>query len=367
MNKHLLCLFFANNPNLTALCLLACAVQPPSGPNALRLFSARALAALGNLLTSSLPPSAPGIPTHTHSLASLPPPAQSALCLLVRVCDCLRPRHISGGLVAVGMGGSSVPLLLTAQPGGVKLAASVRQLLSDWATQVEACMDVGMGGSKAVNEGGSSQPGASQAEEPVQTRRGAKRKAAEVLPAVAVGEGEGAEGYPLRSLLTPPLLAAAWACLQLIPHACEASSQSVALCQRVQQAVQCVLGPGTGVHAVGGGELLSPAVELKGAVVEALLCLHGTATELLAGMLGQEAEEAEGNSATLEGLAQQLLAGWCQGQSLQSWLELDSSVLQSDFVRPQRTEEPRSNPPNVRGLKTLHGRQRAEEPGSRPL
>ncbi len=126
-------------------------LQPPGGVELAEIFAAQALGALGRMVMLS---------------SSSGGSSSEALSLLLDYCEALRPEAAAG---------SGLPLLLTAQPGGVALAGHVRGLCNSWS-----------------NDGSSS-------------------------------KGE---------LLT------CWAGLQLLPHACDRVLQAVEMCEAVLHATE---------------------------------------------------------------------------------------------------------------------------------
>jgi U3 small nucleolar RNA-associated protein 20 len=126
-------------------------LQPPGGVELAEIFAVQALGALGRMILSG-----------SSSSSS----SSEALLLLLDYCEALQP----GATAGVG-----VPLLLTAQPGGVALAGHVRGLCRAWS-----------------KDGSSSR----------------------------------------RELLT------CWAGLQLLPHACDGVLQAVEMCEAVLQVTE---------------------------------------------------------------------------------------------------------------------------------
>jgi U3 small nucleolar RNA-associated protein 20 len=103
-------------------------VTPPSSAAAAELFAPQLLGALGKLLLRQLGsttdnPAAAAAAGSTGGSSSSSSVGGQALAMLIEVCELLRPAATVG---------SGLPLLLTAQPGGVELAAAVQQLANSW-------------------------------------------------------------------------------------------------------------------------------------------------------------------------------------------------------------------------------------------
>ncbi len=199
--------------------------------------------------------------------AALDDPQQQqrkALGLLVRVCAVLEPASAHDDPSAA-FAGRALPLLLTAQPGGVRLAAAVRAALAAWAADATAaCIAAAGDGGDAAAEG----------------RRAPSKGAA------------GDAGLAAAACFRRERLAEAWAALQLLPHACEGLPQALQLCAHARDAAQqaCSLLPAAGAAVVGPAD--QRAGEEHDALRQGLLCLHGTATRMLAGLYGAIIEQA---------------------------------------------------------------------------
>lgn len=227
---------FSRAPAHELMPFVAGLVSPPGGPEVAKIFGPRLVGALGSLV----------VMTGTAA-AQQQQQGHKALGLLVEVCSVLEP---AGGAAAARA--SVLPLLLTAQPGGVKLAAAVRQQLSAWAS--------------AVTEAAAQGPAALVAEPAMQTQQ----------------------------------TAAAWAALSLMPHACESAAQALQACEAAQAAAAAA------VHALQGQQEHAQQQQQQqggNAHLDGLLCVHGGATELLAALLPSLPSGSETRLATLASAA----------------------------------------------------------------
>jgi hypothetical protein len=233
-------------------------VQPPGGAELVGLFAPQVLGALGRLVMGQAAgaaaleaPGGGGVEDSEQALA---------LALLVDVCTCLRPDV--GAAAGVGL-----PLLLTAQPGGVKLAAYVKQL-----------------------------PGSCLAPEAPDQR----------------------------------MLAAAWAGLQLLPHACESREQAAGLAEAAASRSRQL-------HQQQAGD-----------AQQGLLLLHSSALQLLAALatpaqLQPLAEQAmawalqhPGNAAAVKAAADVLAAaGPGQGVLTVARLQAALPAFAANLAAPQ--------------------------------
>lgn len=146
-----------------------------------------------------------------------------------------------------GKVGDGLPLLLTAQPGGVKIAAHVRQLATAWLAAPAAL--------------------------------GAQSSAA-TASALAVSATAGLQDGA----------AVAWGALQLLPYAAESSAQAIALCEEVARGAHAAWQRSAAASSAAPAAKAAPggvAVASASSAVEAadLLLLRGTAAQILSRLL----------------------------------------------------------------------------------
>jgi hypothetical protein len=213
---------FSQPPASELLPFVAGLLSPPAGPHVARLFAPRLLGALGQHALLSSTGAATTSTTATASSEQL-----QALGLLAHVCDALRLQAADSGPADNPFIAGALPMLMTAQPGGVRLAAAVRDALGVWATELQqAC-----------------QP-----------------------PATVPGH---------RAVSTRAL-AAAWAHVRLLPAACETPSQAQLLCERVRGAAKSALAAA------------AAQPQSSSRLHQHLLCVHGAATSMLAHSLAAQ-------------------------------------------------------------------------------
>ncbi|GFR52620.1 hypothetical protein Agub_g15136, partial [Astrephomene gubernaculifera] len=150
---------FSRPPAAEVLPFVKSLMVPPAGAEVARLFAPQMMGCLGRVLMQQEEEQQQG------------DYAGSALLLLRDLCALLQPPGTSGT--------AGLPLLLTAQPGGVRLAAHVRSLATEWRADA------------------------------------------------AAGD--------------PRVCATAWAAVSLLPHACENPTQAIAACESVLQSATAAL------------------------------------------------------------------------------------------------------------------------------
>ena len=191
-----------------------------------------------------------------------------ALGLLVDIC--------TSAAAAAGPGWGmlrtqALPLLLTAQPGGVKLATLIRHMA---APPPEGLLLPSTSGAAAAPQGEASRK-----------KRKTERPSARptTIDSVALNDGHTDDGF-FRG--RAPVVNRLWCAVQLLPHACETPAQAVHACQAVQAAAEAALSqPG------GSDDRESCAEEEQRRQV--LLLLHGTATQMLATLIPSSADNPD--------------------------------------------------------------------------
>eukprot|EP00983_Pelagomonas_calceolata_P047872 1140834-Pelagomonas_calceolata.AAC.1 len=290
---------------------VAALLSPPAGGEVARLFGPRMLGAVGSVVLNAPAPlllAADLSPTTPQQQQQQQQQQLCALGVLVDACVVLE-------------GGSStahtLPLLLTAQPGGVKLAAAVEKGVVAW---VDAATAAAAGASS--NADNTSQN--SGASPPATPSKKVSKKQERLQAAQAPQQQQSPQQLPriptqreLESLTSTEQLSAVWAGLQLLPHASQSRAHAVGLCERVKDTtsrlcglVQASVSPRSGptVPAAAGempaaGKLAAAAAAAAATLdarrcVAGLVCLHALTLELLAELLPavttQHAEQTTG-------------------------------------------------------------------------
>ncbi|GIL61502.1 hypothetical protein Vafri_15933, partial [Volvox africanus] len=230
---------FSRPPAAEALLFVKSLMVRPADAEITRLFAAQIMGCLGRFIMQEQPSQQQMVAKQQQQQQQEQQTdvAGSALLLLRDLCDLLQPpQHQNADAVvrpAVGL-----PLLLTAQPHGVRLAAHVRALATDWRPETDT---------------------------------------------------------------DPRVSAKVWAAVSLLPHACESEFQAVAICEQVLEAASAALRNRPSeprqtnrpkqVSGASTGDAKCAAVDRTAAALDAeggLLLIRATATELLAGLLQRQ-------------------------------------------------------------------------------
>ncbi|GIL90427.1 hypothetical protein Vretifemale_18037, partial [Volvox reticuliferus] len=229
---------FSRPPAAEALLFVKSLMVPPASIEITRIFSAQMMGCLGRFIIQKQQPSQQQLGAKQQQQQHDDEDAAgSALLLLRDLCDLLQPpqqyREANNAVVRP----TGLPLLLTAQPHGVRLAAHVRAMATNW--RPEAVTD-------------------------------------------------------------PRVSAEVWAAVSLLPHACESDFQAVTICEQVLEAASEALrnrlsaAPQTKrqKRVYGDGDAIEGAtVGCRAAASDAeggFLLIRATATELLAELLQRQ-------------------------------------------------------------------------------
>lgn len=256
--------------------------------------------------------------------------AGRALGLLVDICDVSAATTAGPGWGMLRA--KTLPLLLTAQPAGVRLATLIRCMASPPA-----------GGLLAA-----SKPAAAVAAATPGKRRKSAAPAAAGAVVVGLAEPLGGGARQDEDAKVSDEVHRLWCAVQLLPHACESSEQAIEACHAVLTAVELAMGAQEVAKAGTAGRQQQQREDV-------LLLLHGTATRMLATLLPSAAAEPG------EGLAEAAEASlsWLMRHPLSFW----SARAAGAMLAAAREQ----NPPHQSGVVASDNRRRDSSGGLQKL
>ena len=215
--------------------------------------------------------------------------AGRALGLLVDICDVSAATTAGPGWGMLRA--QTLPLLLTAQPAGVRLAALIRRMASPPA-----------GGLLADNAESKLSHAAAVP--------GKRRKSAAPVVGLVEPAGSGVRLPGGSSADAADEVHRLWCAVQLLPHACESPEQAVEACHAVLAAVELAIEEKREAAEAG------PAGKQQ-QQEDVFLLLHGTATRMLATLLPSMAAEGPGEGGLAE--AAETSLAWLMRHPLSYW------------------------------------------------
>ena len=245
--------------------------------------------------------------------------AGRALGLLVDICDVSAATTAGPGWGMLRA--QTLPLLLTAQPAGVRLAALIRRMASPPAGGLLADNAESKLSHAAV---------AAAAATPGKRQKSAAPVAGRLEP---VGSGAG----PLSgsSVDAADEVHRLWCAVQLLPHACESPEQAVEACQAVLTAVESAMEEQEGANAGPAGKQQQQQ--------DVLLLLHGTATRMLATLLPSMAAGEPGEGGLAE--AAEASLAWLMRHPLSYWSARAAGAMLA-AAREQHPPPPHQSAPS---------------------